>query len=189
MSKEFFEAFPTLLELHTENEIHPQELSGAKTQTGDKRADYVKNYYKVADKVGKEFGINPIVILAQAAIESGWGTSVLSRENHNFFGITAYGSPNAYWHGAKRISKTSGLPFRSYDTVEDCFRDFAHLISVKYNPAAKASQDVAQYASLISSSPYINEKNGDNRSRYKTLIIQNASAIVEFVKKFQSLLN
>ncbi|MGZ3999398.1 MAG: glucosaminidase domain-containing protein [Mucilaginibacter sp.] len=193
MSKEFFEAFPTLLGVHTSTEVHPQDLAGPSTQTGDKRADYVKNYYGIAEKVGKEFNLNPLVILAQAAIESGWGTSLLSRENHNFFGITAYGPVNKYWHGAKRVSTSSGLPFRSYDSVDDCFRDFANLITSHYKAAAQSAtgngQDVTAYANLISASPYINEKNGDNRSRYKQLIIQNAAAIIQFAKKFQSLYN
>jgi len=117
------------------------------------------------------------------ALESGWGTSKLARESNNFFGITAYGSPNAYWKGAKRISTSSGLPFRVYDSVENGFRDFAHLITKKYKEAAKASDSVTEYARLIANSPYINEKNGDNRSLYKQIIIKNAAAILTFAKK------
>jgi flagellar protein FlgJ len=191
MSKEFFEVFPTFLGAFDSIELHSQELTsfGAAQETGDKRTEYVRKYIGIAEKVGKEFKMNPITILAQAAIESGWGTSKLATENHNFFGFTAYGATNEFWKGAKRVSTSSGLPFRSYDTVEDGFRDFARLISLKYNAAYKASNDVAQYATLISSSPYINEKNGDNRTKYKQLIIANALAIVEIAKKFLSLYN
>lgn len=191
MSKEFFEVFPTFLGAFDSIELHSQELHsfGAAKSTGDKRTDYVRKYIGLAEKVGKEFKMNPITILAQAAIESGWGTSRLSRENNNFFGFTAYGSTNEYWKGAKRVSTSSGLPFRSYDSVEDGFRDFARLISSKYSAAYKASNDVATYAALIASSPYINEKNGDNRNKYKQLIIANALAIVEIAKKFLSLYN
>ena len=189
MSKEFFELFPTFLGLSTTEEIQGQAVLGLVSQTGDKRTDYVQKYYGIAEKVGKAFGINPIVILAQAAIESGWGTSLLARENNNFFGVTAYGAINKYWNGAKRVSKTSGLPFRSYTTAENGFSDFARLISTKYAVAAKASFAVSEYARLISLSPYINEKNGDNRAKYKELIIRNAVAIITISKKFQSLYN
>lgn len=191
MSQEFFEVFPTLLGIHSTDEIHAQDLGalGVASPTGDKRTDYVKKYLGLAELVGKEFKMNPITILAQAAIESGWGTSKLARENNNFFGFTAYGSPNKYWNGAKRVSTTSGLPFRSYSTPEDGFRDFARLISSKYNSAYKASDDVAKYATLIAASPYINEKNGDNRAKYKELIIANARAIIDIAKKFLSLYN
>lgn len=189
MSKEFFEVFPTMLALHTTQEIKQQELKGVVSKSGDKRADYVLNYYGIAEKVGRAFGINPIVILAQAAIESAWGTSNLAMNHNNFFGVTAYGTPNHYWKGGKYLSTSSGLPFRTYDTVADGFSDFARLLVVKYNDAAKASPSVTEYARLISTSPYINEKNGDNRSKYKELIIRNAVAISMIAKKYQSLYN
>lgn len=189
MSKEFFERFPTLLGLHTTEEIYPQELKGTSPTSGDKRADYVINYYGIAEKVGKAFGINPLVILAQGAIESGWGTSNLSKNHNNFFGITAYGSPNAYWKGGKYTSTSSGLAFRTYETVADSFSDFARLLGARYKEAAKASHSVAEYARLISISPYINEKNGDNRAKYQELIIQNANVISLLAKKYQSLYN
>ena len=189
MTKEFFEAFPTLLALHGTYEIRQQELKGVTPTLGDKRVDYVVKYYGIAEKVGRAFGINPIAILAQGAIESGWGTSNLSMNHNNFFGITAYGTPNFYWKGGKYISTSSNLPFRTYDSIIDSFSDFARLLVSKYSAAAKASTNVTQYASLISASPYINEKNGDNRAKYKQLIIQNAILISTITKKFQSLYN
>lgn len=191
MSQQFFELFPTLLGLSGTHEVITQDLNtlGVASPTGDKRTDYVKKYFGIALQVGKEFNINPIVILAQAAIESGWGTSKLANDNFNFFGVTAYGKPNNYWKGAKRISTSSGLPFRSYGSVADGFRDFANLITKHYSTAAKASPSVTEYARIISSSPYINEKNGDNRAKYKELIIRNAVAITTISKKFQSLYN
>lgn len=189
MSKEFFEVFPTLLGLYGTAEIHAQELRGLGSTTGDKRLDYVKNYYSVAQRVGKSFGINPIVILAQAALESGWGTSNLSKNYNNFFGVTAYGAQNPYWKGTKYVSTSSGLPFRTYAGPYEGFSDFARLLVSKYNEAARASHSVAEYARLISQSPYINEKNGDNRSKYRELIIANAKAIELIGKKYQSLHN
>ena len=50
---------------------------------------------------GNLYRINPVVILAQSAIESGWGESTLAQEYNNFFGLTGYGVVNAYWHGGK----------------------------------------------------------------------------------------
>lgn len=189
MEQEFFEVFPTMLGLHGTDEIQSQSLEGVPSKTGDKRADYVFHYYGTAERIGKQFGINPIIILAQAAIESGWGTSTLARLHNNFFGVTAYGKANEYWKGKKYISKSSGLPFRSYPTVSDGFSDFARLIAGKYSVAAKASHSITEYARLISNSPYINEKNGDNRAKYKEVIIRNAIAITLIAKKHLSLHN
>lgn len=55
------------------------------------QVDFISSYLPLARKAGESFRINPVVILAQAVIESGWGQSDLAREHHNFFGITAYG--------------------------------------------------------------------------------------------------
>jgi peptidoglycan hydrolase FlgJ len=183
--QEYFLRVPTILGLQGTIEIMPQTPSQANGINGttDKRINFVLNYYAVAVKVGKAFNLHPLAILAQASIESGWGTSLLATLNHNFFGITAYGKPNQYWDGSKRISKSSGLAFRNYKSVEDGFSDFARLITSKYPQAASVSNNINAYAQKIAYSPYINEKNGDNRAKYHTLIIQSAETILTIAKK------
>lgn len=182
MAQEYFLRVPTILGLQGTTEIMAEPSLGAGTTT-DKRVTFVMKYYDVAVKVGKAFGLHPLSILAQASIESGWGTSALATQNNNFFGVTAYGKPNKYWTGAKRISKSSGLPFRSYKTVEDGFSDFARIITSYYKEAAKVSSNINAYAQKIAYSPYISEKNGDNRVKYRALIIQSAETILVIAKK------
>lgn len=192
MGKEYFMRVPTYLGLHGTSEIlsRPSETVVGGVKTGEKHVDFVLTYYKVALKVGKKFNLNPIIILAQASLESGWGTSLLATQNHNFFGITAFGKPNQYWDGTFRISKTSGLKFRNYKTVEDGFSDYARIITSYYKEAAAASNNIPLYAHRISNSPYINEKNGDNRAKYKAIIIQSAQTIIDIIKKkYQSTYN
>lgn len=153
----------------------------------DKKAAFVQKYYDIAQQAGAKYKINPTVILAQAAHESGWGTSHLAVSCHNFFGITAYGSNNEYWSGEKIANpKIPTLVFRIYKTDLDGFMDFAKLISGKYKAAAAVSSDSTQYAKAIAYSPYIAEKNGDNRPLYEKAIISNSSFIqtqLQFVKK------
>ena len=107
--------------------------------------NFVKECLPAAVSAGAAFNLNPLVILAQAAFESGWGTSNLAKECRNYFGLTAYGCSNAYWHGGKTTVKASSYPlnFRRYDTRENSFLDFARLI-----------------------------RNGDNRETYRHSIIQ-----------------
>ncbi len=64
-----------------------------------KRAAFIRTYHPLAQLAGDKFSINPVVILAQSAIESGWGQSTLAQEYNNFFGITGYGRKNDYWPG------------------------------------------------------------------------------------------
>jgi len=145
---------------------------------------FVNTYYPLAKKAGDAFGLNPEVILAQAAIESGWASSYGARVRKNFFGITAAGSPNAYWDGSYSVSKNQyKLKFRVYQTDQDSFYDFARLITSKYKAASAVSSDTTQYAQAIAYSPYISENNGDNREGYRKGIISAASNISELIKK------
>ena len=105
---------------------------------------YISTHLADAQSAGARFHLNPIILLAQAALESGWGTSRLAREANNHFGITGYGASNAFWHGGRVIAryKRGELLFRRYDSARNAY------------------------------SPYISELNGDNRERYRETLVQ-----------------
>lgn len=148
------------------------------------KEDFTTTYFPLAAVAGKRFGMNPEIILAQAAIESGWGSSYGARVRKNFFGITAGGSANEFWDGSYSISQNAyKIKFRVYKTEQDSFYDFARLISSKYTSAYAVSNDSAAYANAIAYSPYISEKNGDNREKYRLAIISTFSSITDIIKK------
>ena len=146
------------------------------------KQDFVNKFYPAAKAAGAEFNINPVVILAQAAIESGWGESKLSSYN-NFFGITAYGRINSYWHGGKIQLADNGLPFRRYDTMENSFMDYCRLIRGSYRTSADLSFHPAAFAKSIAYSKYISEVNGDNRASYQILMEKLSASIATLVPK------
>ena len=146
------------------------------------KQDFVKKFYPAAKAAGAEFNINPVVVLAQAAIESGWGESKLSSYN-NFFGITAYGRINSYWHGGKIQLADNGLPFRRYDTMENSFMDYCRLIRGSYRTSADLSFHPAAFAKSIAYSKYISEVNGDNRASYQILMEKLSASIATLVPK------
>lgn len=135
---------------------------------------FVRESLPAALAAGTAYNMNPAVILAQAAFESGWGTSQLAREAHNFFGITAYGCSNEHWHGQKYTVRTSryDLDFRRYGSRESSFLDFARLVRNNYRTAWSKSDNPAAYAHEIAYSRYINELNGDDRETYRRSLIQ-----------------
>ena len=137
---------------------------------------FFKQFLPVAQAAGEHFKLNPNIILTQAAIESGWGESVLCSVYHNYFGLTGYGQPTLYWNGAKTLPIEDGgishLQFRIYETVEQSFFDFARLIRVVYPTAAALSNYPEAYAKEIAYSRYISEANGDNREAYRLLLIK-----------------
>lgn len=139
------------------------------------KKEFIQQYRFPAQHAGECFGINPVVILAQSAIETGWGESTLAREHNNFFGITAYGRPNAFWKGGKTDLSENGnhatLWFRTYHSAEDSFMDFARLIHTAYPVAARLSSSPSAYAKEIAYSKYISEVNGDNRAAYQRMLV------------------
>ena len=146
------------------------------------KQDFVNKFYPAAKAAGAEFNINPVVILAQAAIESGWGESKLSTYN-NFFGITAYGRINNYWHGGKIQLAEDGLTFRRYDTMENSFMDYCRLIRGSYRTSADLSFHPAAFAKSIAYSKYISEVNGDNRASYQILMEKLSASIATLIPK------
>lgn len=140
----------------------------------DKKILYLRQCREAADEAGKVFNMNPRVILAQGALESGWGTSCLAVGHRNFFGIMGYGASNGYWHG-QRITITDGrgisFYFREYASVRFSFLDFGRLIFTGYHRAWSFSHQPEAYAKEIAYSPYISELNGDNRELYRRNLI------------------
>ena len=117
-----------------------------------KQSEFFSSLLPLARKAGEAFRINPAVILAQAAIETGWGQSARASEQHNYFGLTANGRSNV--------------------SPGDSFMDYARLIRSVYPFAADVSDDPKAFARKIAYSKYISEVNGDNRAAYQALLVK-----------------
>jgi len=70
-----------------------------------------------AEKTAKQIGCSPEAIVAQAALESGWGRASIG---HNIFGIKA----DASWTGKKQLVTTREFRNGQYVTIQDWFRDY-----------------------------------------------------------------
>lgn len=64
--------------------------------------EFAQKLARPAIEVAKEIGIYPSIILGQASLESGYGTSNYAKNHGNYFGMTAGGSNgNEVWDGKK----------------------------------------------------------------------------------------
>lgn len=100
--------------------------------------DFIKKYGPTIVIATEGSNIFPSVAIAQAALESGWGESGLTKTGKALFGIKANDAKSPYWHGkvytsgtveyvnGERVNITSG--FRSYDSVGDSVRDYVHFL-------------------------------------------------------------
>ena len=113
---------------------------------------FIREYAPLAGEAGRAFRIDPVVILAQAAIETGWGESTLCREYHNFFGITAYGLPNVWWTGRWTELSPRSLRFRIYPDDKCSFMDYCRLLRSAYPRAADMSANPTAFAKEIATS-------------------------------------
>lgn len=108
-------------------------------------------------------GIPSSVTLAQAILETYWGSSRLAREANNYFGIKAKESPgpagvvwfNVWEHSGGR-DIMSNEPFRAYNTVEESFIDHGQWFHrwPRYANALAVRQDAKLFARAINAAGY-----------------------------------
>lgn len=89
---------------------------------------YINKYKNIALQHEKEYGIPASITLAQGILESGAGTSSLTRASNNHFGIKAGNG----WSGKVHLAwddETVKSRFRCYNSAEESFGDYARLLS------------------------------------------------------------
>jgi flagellar protein FlgJ len=133
------------------------------TQSAGEFVDQVLPSIRAA---AQALGLNPLVLLAQAALETGWGKRMArtadGNPSLNLFGIKA----DDTWVGARAAANTveyaGGVAtqrqaaFRAYGSIEESVNDFANLLknSPRYRHAAAAGPDAQAYVDGIGRSGY-----------------------------------
>jgi len=141
-----------------------------KSLSFDSPKDFVGSLLPVAEKIAKSNGFNPLIVLAQAALETGWGKHILKDQNgtsNNLFNIKA--GPG--WKGEKVTVNTleyrDGLPvqekanFRKYDSIGQSLLDYFQFISdsPRYQKAVESSTDSQKYIEELSKAGYATDPN------------------------------
>jgi flagellar protein FlgJ len=130
------------------------------------RVAFLESILPAATKAAQALGVSPRSILAQAALETGWGRSMpldaQGRPSLNLFGIKATPS----WRGATAASETTEFlggqatrqveRFRAYDSFEASFADHARLLSSssRYAGALNSGEDTHTYAKALQTGGY-----------------------------------
>ena len=133
----------------------PLTINGVETTAPSKTrfsspAEFIATMLPMAEKAAKRLGVEPRFLVAQAALETGWGKSIIKQKDgtnsHNLFGIKATG-----WDGAsakvttteyvngKATKEVAG--FRAYDSFEHSFNDYVRLLenNDRYKPALQVA--------------------------------------------------
>jgi len=102
-----------------------QAATGATTA---QQQAFLSSAVPMAQKAASQYGLYTSVMLAQAILESGWGTSTLATQGHNLFGIKgdyngAYVTmPTSEW-SASQGWYTINANFRKYPSYYESFAD------------------------------------------------------------------
>jgi len=124
--------------------------------------EYVNKYYSEALAVSSK-NLPPSFILAHSYLESGRGTSQLTREGNNFFGVKALPGQQYLTLKTREIinGKTVILPqkFRKYGSARDSFKSYATLLSTNRYKNVLQARDHLTRAKELSKAGYFTAGN------------------------------
>lgn len=135
-----------------------QVMSGDAATSGSPEA-FIQRAYHGARQVAQRLGVDVRAVLAQSALESGWGENA---DNNNLFGIKADGR----WTGDRSLQSTlefrggvlarESAWFRRYSDWEQSFNDYGDLISrnPRYQQALAVGDDPHAYAAALQRAGY-----------------------------------
>jgi flagellar protein FlgJ len=132
----------------------------------DSPQSFVEALWPAADKAAQALGLPTEALLAQAALETGWGGHVMRAANgtssHNLFGIKA----DQRWSGERVRQETLEFEqdvavrrrefFRTYGSFEESFQDYVDFLkqNPRYAHALRNTRDVAEYFKALQDAGY-----------------------------------
>jgi peptidoglycan hydrolase FlgJ len=153
----------------------PKQGSGAAAAMAQTPAQFVSHVMPSIRRAAAALGVNPKGLLAQAALETGWGRRMPRNPDGssslNLFGVKA----GDEWPGARATANAvefnDGVAtprrsvFRSYGSIEESVSDFANLLksSPRYRQAIAAGADPQGYIEGIGKSGYATDPDYANK--------------------------
>ncbi|QDE31943.1 flagellar assembly peptidoglycan hydrolase FlgJ [Shewanella polaris] len=136
---------------------------------------FISVLYPHAEKAAQSLGTSAEVLIAQSALETGWGQKVVRRNDgtmsHNLFNIKA----DKRWQGDKTsvntlefekgIAVQQKADFRMYDNLEQSFNDFVSFISQgdRYQDARKVAAEPTQFIRALQKAGYATDPQYANK--------------------------
>ena len=169
LSSETINSAVTLQKL---TEQSPLKFASVSSNLSDKQSawhtpeSFVEDVWPHALRAADELGVNADVLLAQSALETGWGKHLPLKpdgsNSFNLFGIKA----DERWSGDKveivtqeyrhGVMQQEKAEFRSYDSVSEAVADYVDFIrgSERYQKALEHGYDADAYARELQKAGY-----------------------------------
>jgi peptidoglycan hydrolase FlgJ len=141
--------------------VQPSNGTSGQVATPEEREKFISGLLPHAESAARELGVDPQNLIAQAALETGWGRSQPGH-SHNLFGIKAGGS----WTGASvqanteefagGVSSRVDADFRAYGSQRESVQDYVRLIrdNPRYAGALNTGDDIQAFASALQRGGY-----------------------------------
>ncbi|WP_448563687.1 flagellar assembly peptidoglycan hydrolase FlgJ [Thalassotalea ganghwensis] len=144
-------------------------------QTYEQPKDFVSALTEPAKLVQEKLNVPFEVVIAQAALETGWGKKIIrtgkGESSNNLFNIKA----DKRWNGDKTHKETLEFengamvkkrePFRVYQSIQDSVNDYIEFLSSgsRYQNALKQAGNVEQFLQGLQSAGYATDPNYANK--------------------------
>jgi flagellar protein FlgJ len=149
--------------------------------------DFVKGVWRYAKQAAAELGVAAETLVAQAALETGWGKHLIrhadGRSSNNLFGIKA----DPRWKGEQVSAATiefkgpvmqkERAAFRSYTSLADSFADYVSFLksNPRYQEAIVKSQTPSEFTRALQQAGYAT----DPEYSKKIMTILNGNVLAE----------
>jgi len=156
--------------------IQPTAANLNKLEFSPKNPDsFIRELWPHAQNAAKKIGLDAKVLVAQAALETGWGQDMVrhsdGRNSFNLFGIKA----NSTWQGGQVKSLTHEYeqgtkvqrtePFRAYESLAQSFTDYVDFVqsNPRYQGAMNNTHDSEAYLNALAASGYATDPEYANK--------------------------
>jgi len=150
----------------TEKSTVPSPASARREAVADSPEAFIKRIWPMAKRAAAKLDVSPKALVAQAALETGWGQHVLhgadGRSSNNLFNIKAGRGwdgrtvtvPTLEYRGDVPVRESAD--FRAYDSLQDAFDDYASFLRAhpRYAGAVGSGGDAAGFAHALQKAGY-----------------------------------
>lgn len=160
--------------------------SGGAAEQAQGARQFVQSLLPQAGAAANQLGVDPQLVVAHAALESGWGKRIIRNQDgsnsHNLFGVKA----GSDWHGATtQVATTEYVngaaqrkveTFRSYASYQDALGDYANLLgtSPRYRSVLNQGRNIQGYAQGLQSGGYATDP------RYARKLVDVMSSLAQY---------
>lgn len=128
--------------------------------------EFVATMLPMAEAAAEKIGVDPRYLVAQAALETGWGKSIIrtgdGQSSHNLFGIKTHNSWDGEsarvltteYQGGKAVRETAN--FRAYDSYAQSFDDYVSFLqnNGRYEKALSSTDNPERFVKELQQAGY-----------------------------------